>query len=111
MNNSDDFAEEKLNQIKLLIYFIPIVGIVPALWTLSRTEPTPTEKRLSRISVQLAIAWMIAYSLLWLGASQSSDLLSFRLLYLNGLLTSGYFLTCLIMLLSLGRDKLPKSIR
>lgn len=107
MSNSDDFGEQKLNRVKLSIYFIPIVGLVPAVWTLANGEATAKAKRASRLSLNLAIAWVIAYSLLWLGANQSSDLLSFRLLYLNALLTSGYFLTCLLMIWSLRNGNVP----
>ena len=102
-----DFKDERLKQIKLFIYLVPVIGLIPALWTLSRGESSTSAKRVSRISVNLAIAWLLAYTLLWLGANQSPELLSFRLLYLNSLLTSGYFIACFLMMFTVWRGKLP----
>ena len=110
MNNWEevDLKEERLNQIKLFIYLVPVVGLIPALWTLLLDNDSPASaKRVSRLSVNLAIAWLIAYALLWLGASQSSEVVSFRLLYLNTLLTSVYFIACFLMMLTVWRGKLP----
>lgn len=110
MNNSKelDLTEERLKQIQLFIYLVPIFGLIPALWTLLGRESDPSTRKVSRISVNLAIAWLLAYALLWFTSTQTPELLSFRLLYLNSLLTSGYFLACLLMMFNLWRGKMPR---
>lgn len=94
---------------QLVFYLIPIVGTIPALLTLQRKTATSRQKQVSRLAVVLALSWLIAYSLLGWGSSfTSSTLWSVRLLYLDGLITSGYFLTCLVLLIRLWRGKTPK---
>jgi hypothetical protein len=43
--------------------------------------------------------------LLWLGAGQGTEVASFRLLYANGVLTSGYILACLVFMLGIWQGK------
>lgn len=78
---------------------MPVMGILPSLWQLSRS-PQPgalarKRRRLSQQFLQLTLVWLLFYALLWGGGELVSDLSSFRLMYLNGLITSGYFLACL----------------
>lgn len=110
MNHSEelDLKDEKLKQIQLFIYIIPVVGLIPAIWTLLRDESDTSSQKVSRLSVKLAIAWLIAYALLWLGSTQTTDVVSFRLLYLNTLLTSGYFLSCFLIMFNIWRKKPPR---
>jgi len=94
---------------RLSLYLLPIAGIIPALWTLSRQKENHRERRVSRLSVILALSWLIAYSLLGVGSQiMPSTVWSVRLLYLDGLITSGYFVTCLVLLIRLWRGKTPK---
>ncbi|MGK7871974.1 MAG: hypothetical protein AB4426_01230 [Xenococcaceae cyanobacterium] len=108
MNNHDPFREQKLKQVQLFIYLIPVVGFFPALWTLYRRQASREQQAVSRLSVTLALSWLVAYSLLWLGAVPTSELLTLRLLYMNTLLTSGYFLVCIGLMVSLWQGKLPR---
>ncbi|TVQ42931.1 MAG: hypothetical protein EA365_13825 [Gloeocapsa sp. DLM2.Bin57] len=110
MNHSEelDLKDAKLKQIQLFIYLIPIVGLIPAIWTLLRDESDTSSQKVSRLSVKLAIAWLIAYALLWLGSTQTTDIVSFRLLYLNALLTSGYFLSSFLIMFNIWRNKPPR---
>jgi hypothetical protein len=109
MNNSpsDPFKEAKLKQLQLWLYLMPFVGIFPSLWILYRNEGTPKEKNVSRLAINLGLTWLIIYSLLWLGALSPSEILSFRLLFLNGLLTSGYFLFCFVFMIQIWQGKTP----
>ena len=98
MVENDRFAETQLIRLRLCFYLVPIAGILPSLWQLRQTPRTGLERRqyrLSQRSLQLTLAWLLVYCLLWGGSSVFSDVNSLRLLYLNGLLTSGYFLVCL----------------
>jgi hypothetical protein len=99
MVNNDRFADTKLMRLKLCLYLLPVVGILPSLWQLRQPHGDSLarqHRRLSQRSLQFTLAWLSVYVLLWGGAGMASDINSLRMMYLNGLLTSGYFLTCLI---------------
>jgi hypothetical protein len=105
MKDNDPFKEQKLNKFQLSIYLLPIVGWIPALWTLYRKQGDREQQSVSRLSVTLTLTWLLVYVILWLGATQTSEFLTLRLLYLNGLLTSGYILTCLGLMIRLWQGK------
>ena len=54
----------------------------------------------SRLSVTLAFSWLLGYLLLNVGA-ETSEFLTLRLLVLNSLLTSGYFLVSIWLMVRL----------
>ncbi|PSO49198.1 MAG: hypothetical protein BRC33_07610 [Cyanobacteria bacterium SW_9_44_58] len=94
---------------QLILYLIPIFGTLPAVWTLCRKNGTPQQRAVSRLSVMLALSWFLAYSLLGAGGSLTpSTIWSLRLLYLDGLITSGYFISCLVLLIRIWQGKSPK---
>jgi hypothetical protein len=108
MNTNDPFKEQKLQQIRLLIYLIPVIGIVPALWTLYLGQGDRRQIQVSRLAIALTGSWLLAYILLWFGPGQNEELLNFRLMYLNGLLTSGYFVVCVGLMFRIWQGKLPR---
>ena len=93
--HDDPFQEQKLEKLQQITRLIPIVGWVPALWTVYQHQGSRQVLSVSRFSLKLTVIWAIAYSLLWFSSLQTSETLTVRLLYLNGLLTSGYILVCL----------------
>ena len=105
MNNYNSDSEKKARQLELGIYYLPIVGIILSLWTLSRDRGDRQHQKASRLSIKLTIIWLCSYSLLFIGSTQASELLNLRLLYTNALLTTGYFLTCLFLILRLRQNK------
>jgi hypothetical protein len=108
MNKPDPFGEQKLKQLELFIYLLPIVGSIPALWRLYSKQGSREQQIVSRFSVTLTLIWLITYSLLWAGAAQTSELTTLRILYFNGLFTSGYFLVCIGLMVRLWQGKLPR---
>ena len=102
-NISRDELETPLYQ--LFIYLMPVVGFFPALWTLYRREGNRQQQTVSRLSVTLAMAWLIAYILVGAGVAQTSEFLTLRLLFINSLLTSGYFLVSLWLMVRLWQRK------
>ncbi|HEY9295715.1 MAG TPA: hypothetical protein VIQ31_04970 [Phormidium sp.] len=90
---------------QLFIYLIPVVGFFPALWTLYRRDSDRQQQTVSRLSVTLALGWLLAYGLLGAGVAQASETLTLRLLFINGLLTSGYFLVSLWLMVRLWQRK------
>lgn len=104
----DPFKEQKLTQLKLYIYLIPVLGLLPGLWTLYDRHSTREEKKVSRLGVNLALIWFVAYILLWATATQASDVFAFRLLFINSLFTSSYFLVSLVLIIRLWQGKSAK---
>ena len=99
--------EKKLQKRQLSIYLLPVVGVLPALWTLYRTEANSEQKKASRLSIMLLLLWLTSYISLFMGTGQASDITAFRLLYTNALLTTAYFLICFGLMFRLQRGKSP----
>ncbi|MBW4514695.1 MAG: hypothetical protein KME11_05665 [Timaviella obliquedivisa GSE-PSE-MK23-08B] len=107
MKQSDPIESEELDRLQILIYLIPVLGFFPALWTLYRQaegraatqipqgsltgHSEKTRRNASRLAVTLATGWIVGYTLLGSGA-QAVDSLTLPLLITSSLLTSGYFL-------------------
>ena len=92
------------SRLSLLFYLLPLVGIFPALWTLYRRQGSREQQAVSRLSVTLAFSWLLGYILLMSGA-QTSEFLTLRLLFINSLLTSGYFVVSLGLIVRLWQGK------
>jgi hypothetical protein len=106
MSESDPFYEGKLQKLQLMAYMVPVLGALPGLWTLLyRSRPSSRERSVSRISVTLTLAWAILYVMLWLSSDRWAEVGSFRSLYANGILTTGYIVACLAMMLKIWRGK------
>ncbi|MEY3401536.1 MAG: hypothetical protein RLZZ86_1151 [Cyanobacteriota bacterium] len=78
---------------QLIFSLIPIIGFFPSLWTLYNRQGSREQLTVSRLSITLALIWILSYLLLTTGAA--ADFLTLRLLILNSFLTSGYFLVSL----------------
>ena len=134
MNNQYNCPNRTERHLRLWIYLLPVVGVIPAIWTLylsPRNKEIPSEKKdalhihssarcdrahreqqkVSRLSVTLILAWLSSYSLLSLGAANASGIMSFRLLYTNAILTTGYFLACTVLMSRLSKKSLPLADR
>ncbi|WP_017305855.1 hypothetical protein [Spirulina subsalsa] len=98
---SDPLFEQPLQRLQLLFCLVPVLGVIPSLWTLSRPHSTSQQKRVSRLALTLALLWLCAYSLLTFSAGQTSEILHLRLLFLDALVTSGYFVLCLGLMVRL----------
>lgn len=105
MVDQDPYQEQKLKRLRLFIYLVPVVGFFPALWRLYRQQGDRQEQTTSRLAVTLALSWLLGYCLLWTGASQTSEFMTLRLLFANGMLTSAYFLVCFVLMVRLWRRK------
>ncbi|MEH2302338.1 MAG: hypothetical protein V7K88_26010 [Nostoc sp.] len=89
---------------QLLLCLIPIIGFFPSLWTLYRGQGSREQLAISRLSITLALTWLLGYLLLATGAA-TSDFLTLRLFILNSFLTSGYFLVSVWLILRLMQGK------
>ena len=110
MNNRLLRPQNIERHLKLWIYLLPVVGIIPAVWTLYKPQKTDSnnldrdreQKKVAHLSIRLALVWLISYSSFFLGATNASEIMSFRLLYANAILTTAYFAICTVMMLRLG---------
>ena len=89
---------------QLLLHLIPIIGFFPSLWTLYRGQGSREQLAISRMSITLALTWLLGYLLLATGAA-TSDFFPLRLFILNSFLTSGYFLVSVWLILRLMQGK------
>ncbi|WP_445638755.1 hypothetical protein [Nostoc sp. DSM 114161] len=97
-------AQSPISKTQLLLYLIPIIGFFPSLWTLYRRQGSREQLAISRLSITLALTWLLGYSLLATGAA-TSDFFTIRLFILNSFLTSGYFLVSVWLILRVIQGK------
>lgn len=107
MKELDPLDNQELKRLQLFVYLVPVIGFLPALWTLYRRQGAREQQAVSRLSVTLALGWLLGYILLSAGA-QTSEFWTLRLLFLNSLLTSGYFLVSIGLMVRLWQGKLPR---
>ena len=81
----DTFGEDRLKQLKLYLYLLPVLGFFPALWQLYRRQGDRREQQVSRLAVMLMLGWLLTYAGLGWGADQLSGTTAFRVMFLNGL--------------------------
>lgn len=107
MKDIDSLENKDINRLQMFFYLVPVVGVFPSLWTLYRRQGNREQQSVSRLSVTLALAWVSAYVLLGAGAqiSEISQELTLRLLFMNSMLTSSYFLVCVWLMVRLSQRK------
>ncbi|MBD1924438.1 hypothetical protein H6F77_25720 [Microcoleus sp. FACHB-831] len=107
MKDIDPLENKDINRLQMFFYLVPVVGVFPSLWTLYRRQGNREQQSVSRLSVTLALAWVSAYVLLGAGAqiSEISQELTLRLLFMNSMLTSSYFLVCVWLMVRLSQRK------
>ena len=99
-----------LDRLETFLYLVPIVGLLPSLWAIYRRQRDKRQLAVCRLSIFLAFAWLTPYLGFGVGAdlAGASTSLGIRLLFANGLLTSGYFLTSLWLMMLLWQKKSPR---
>lgn len=109
MKESDPLENQDLQRLQLFLYLVPVIGVFPALWTLYRRQGTREQQAVSRLSITLAFGWLLSYVLLSAGAgAQPSEFWTLRLLFMNTLLTSGYFLVSIGLMVRVWQRKQPR---
>jgi hypothetical protein len=91
-------------KIQLILYLIPVIGFFPSLWTLYRRQGSREQMTVSRLSITLALTWLLGYLLFTTGA-ETADFFAMRLLILNSFFTSGYFLVSVWLIFRLIQGK------
>lgn len=108
MPKPDPYQERDLERLQIFICLIPVLGFFPALWTLYRQQGSSERRNASRLAVTLALGWLLGDLLLGMGhqmAIGTSLTSTLSLLILSSLLTSGYFLVNLWLMVRLWQHK------
>lgn len=103
-SSTDPLDSEDLRRLQLFVYFIPIVGVFPALWTLYRRQGTRRQQVASRLAVTMGLAWVLTYGLLSAGATQGGSA-SLNVWILNSLATSSYFVVSVWLMIRVWQRK------
>lgn len=102
---TDPYGEQRLQRLMMFLYLVPGFGLFPAFWTLLRRQGSHRQRQVSRIAVLLGLIWFVTYGALGLGAEQMGDITRFRLLFLDGMATTGYVVLCLSLMLRVWQNK------
>jgi hypothetical protein len=90
MLDYEPLENQDVKRLRSLMYLIPIVGFLPAVWTLYYRKGDRQQQNLSRLAVTLTLGWLAGYVLLG-GGAQVAEGAELPLLIASSLLTSGYF--------------------
>lgn len=104
MRDRDPFENLDIQRLRLFLYLVPVIGFFPALWTLYYRHGNRQAQDLSRSVVILTLGWIVGYVMLGLG-SEVSESYAVALLLSSSVLTSGYFLTNLWLMMRLWQRK------
>lgn len=104
MKKASPASGETLERLKLTIYLVPVFGLLPAAYSLWQKQGSRQELAVSRLVVTLALTWVVTYGLLSAGSHLAPGL-SLRLLITNTLVTTGYTLTNLVLMVRLLQGK------
>jgi uncharacterized membrane protein YhdT len=119
--NTGYSTKQTAQHLQLWIYFLPVVGVIPAIWTLSQSKELIADsqnnpfqdsgellqqQKASRLSLNLTLLWLGSYVLLACGAGEGSEIMDFRFLYANAIATTGYFVACTFLMTRLGKKRL-----
>ncbi|PSB11146.1 hypothetical protein C7B62_06880 [Pleurocapsa sp. CCALA 161] len=122
MSNHSHTTKQTEQYLQLWIYFLPVVGVIPAVWTLSQSKPEKIadsqqnplknsaqlvqQLKASRLSLNLTLIWLCAYVLFSYGAADETQIIAFRFLYANAIVTTSYFVACTYFITRLGKKRL-----
>jgi hypothetical protein len=93
-----------LNRLLLFTYLVPGFGMVPALWTLTRSKSDRRHRAMSRLALTLGSTWALGFlvfnaSGMMMGENGMS--VQMTMLLLNSVFTSSYFVVSLWLMVRL----------
>lgn len=102
-----------LTRLRIYLHLVPVLGVVPSLWTLYGKADIQREdiedrqvRAASRLAVALGLICISAIALLGAGASsQASQVASLRFLLASSFVGSGYFLLSLGLMFRVAKDQ------
>ncbi|NJM66815.1 MAG: hypothetical protein HC851_14705 [Acaryochloris sp. RU_4_1] len=114
-DSRDIFANRTLKRLLLFIYLVPVFGVVPAIWTLTRQQSNSRQviadhrqqREVSRVAILVGLVWFLGTLCLTSGIAlfqtENTQGMSISWLVLSSLFTSGYFLTNLGLMVRVWR--------
>jgi hypothetical protein len=110
-----DHRSDALSRLETFLYLTPVIGVFPSMWAIYRRQRDQKQLAVCRLSILLTFIWLSTYLGLSVGADltggsgadglSSISAIGFRLLFLNGVATSGYFLTSIWLMMLLWQKK------
>jgi hypothetical protein len=102
-NLQEVLTSPTLNRLWLFTYLIPVFGMGPAVWTLMRGKGDRKSRAMSRLALNLGVAWMLG-TLVFNAAlppSESGMSSQMLLMLVNSVFTSSYFVLSLALMVRL----------
>jgi hypothetical protein len=97
---------DALQRLETFLYLTPVIGLLPSIWAIYRRQRDKRELAVCRLSILLAFIWLTTYLSLNVGADLSgASSTGLRLLFLNSLATSSYFIASLWLMMLLWQKK------
>jgi hypothetical protein len=98
---------DALDRLETFFYLTPVIGLLPSLWAIYRRQKDKRQLAACRLSILLAFVWLSVYLSLNVGAdlSGASTSIALRLLFINSLATSSYFITSIWLMVLLWQKK------
>jgi hypothetical protein len=97
---------DALAKLETFLYLTPVIGLLPSMWAIYRRQQDRRQLAVCRLSIFLAFTWLTTYLTLNVGADLSgASTVGFRLLFLNSLATSGYFIASVWLMVLLWQKK------
>ena len=97
---------DALARLETFLYLTPVFGLLPSMWAIYRCQRDKRQLAVCRLSVLLAFTWLSIYLSLNVGADLSgASAVGYRLLFLNSLTTSGYFMASVWLMVLLWQKK------
>jgi hypothetical protein len=97
---------DALSRLETFLYLTPVLGLLPSMWAIYRCQRDKRQLAVCRLSVLLAFSWLSIYLSLNVGADLSgASAVGLRLLFLNSLATSGYFMVSVWLMVLLWQKK------
>ncbi len=94
------------SRLETFFYLTPVIGVLPSLWAIYRRQSDRQQLAVCRLSILLAFIWLSAYLSLNVGADLAgSSPVGLRLLFLNSMATSSYFIVSLWLMMLLWQKK------
>ena len=97
---------DALARLETFIYLAPVIGLLPSMWAIYRRQKDKRQLAACRLSILLAFVWLSIYLGLNVGVDLAgSSPVGMRMLFLNSLATSGYFVTSIWLMVLFWQQK------
>mgnify|MGYP003563640583 CR=1 FL=1 len=100
----DVLTSPALNRLVLFAYLVPVFGMVPAAWTLTRPKSDRRHRAMSRLALTLGLVWglgCLVFNTSGMTVGENGVSAQMSMLLLNSVFTSGYFVTSLWLMVRL----------